>query len=174
MLNTLLFLAGDEVNVSSLSATASSVNDLSGAVQNVEAVSAELEPGVVEQAQAALRELLASDIGDGKAAIDRWVTVRMRVTAYCPCAKCCGRFADGRTACNHRVNWGDRFVAADKVFPFGTEMIIPGYNHSKPVKVLDRGRDIKGYRLDVFYNTHYTASKWGTKYLDVKVRIADR
>ncbi len=100
----------------------------------------------------------------------QWTTIRMRVTAYCPCPKCCGRFSDGKTACNHRIRWGDRFVAADKYYGFGTEMIIPGYNNGRPVKVLDRGKDIKGHRLDLFYNTHYTASRYGTKYLDVKIR----
>jgi 3D (Asp-Asp-Asp) domain-containing protein len=99
-----------------------------------------------------------------------WETVRMRVTAYCPCRKCCGRHSDGRTACNYRIRQGDRFVAADKEYPFGTEMIIAGYNNEKPVKVLDRGGVIRGNRLDAFFNSHKEALKWGVKYLDVKIR----
>ena len=55
-----------------------------------------------------------------------WLTVRMCVTAYCPCPKCCGRYSDGVTACGHKIHPGDSFVAADKKYPFGTEMIIPG------------------------------------------------
>lgn len=101
---------------------------------------------------------------------DQWDTVRMRVTAYCLCRKCCGKYADGVTACNHKIKQGDVFVAADKKYRFGTEVIVPGYNGEKPVKVLDRGRVIKGDRLDVFYNSHRTAKKWGVKYLDVKVK----
>ncbi|MBN1817855.1 MAG: 3D domain-containing protein [Sedimentisphaerales bacterium] len=99
-----------------------------------------------------------------------WRTVRMRVTAYCPCRICCGKNSDGKTACMHKIKLGDTFVAADKMFSFGTEMIIPGYNNNEPVEVLDRGRLIKGYRLDVFFNSHAAAQKWGTKYLDVKVK----
>ena len=99
-----------------------------------------------------------------------WVTVRMRVTSYCPCGRCCGGFSDGVTASGHNISWGDRFVAASKSIPFGTEMIIHGYNNGRAVKVLDRGRVIKGNRLDVFYNTHHTAGRWGVKYLDVKVK----
>lgn len=101
---------------------------------------------------------------------ERWRVVRMRVTAYCPCAKCCGNFSDGITACNHQIRPGDMFVAADKSFRFRTDMIVPGYNRNQPVQVLDRGRLIKGNRLDVFFSSHSVAKKWGTRNLDVMVR----
>jgi len=100
-----------------------------------------------------------------------WQVVRMRVTAYCPCSKCCGEYADGITACNHRIQDGDRFVAADKSYPFGTQMIIPGYNKSDPVEVKDRGGAIKNDKLDVFFNTHKEALVWGVQYLDVLVKV---
>jgi len=100
----------------------------------------------------------------------RWSVVQMRVTAYCPCSKCCGIFADGLTATGHKIAPGDHFVAADKNLPFGTEVIVPGYNQNKPVKVLDRGRVINGNRLDVFFPKHNQAVKWGVKYLDVMVK----
>jgi len=101
---------------------------------------------------------------------DKWQTVRMRVTAYCPCEKCCGKYADGVTACGHRIRPGDAFVAADGEYPFGTEMVIAGYKNGQPVKVLDRGGVIKDNRLDVFFHSHDEALKWGVKRLDVKVR----
>ena len=100
----------------------------------------------------------------------QWKTVRMRVTAYCACRRCCGRHANGRTANNHRIRWGDTFVAADKALSFGTELLVPGYNQEKPVKVMDRGGAIKGNRLDVFFNSHKRAKKWGVRFLDVKVK----
>lgn len=93
----------------------------------------------------------------------------MRVSAYCPCEKCCGRSSDRRTASGHKIKRGDRFVATDKRFPFGTEIIVPGYNNSEPVKVLDRGYSIRGNRLDVFFDSHQEARKWGVQYLPVKV-----
>jgi 3D (Asp-Asp-Asp) domain-containing protein len=101
----------------------------------------------------------------------KWQTVRMKVTAYCPCSKCCGQFSDGVTASGHRINNGDRFAAADKKFPFNTDLIIPGYNNSRSVKILDRGGAIRGEKLDVFFNTHQQALEWGVQHLDVKVRI---
>jgi len=99
----------------------------------------------------------------------QWQTVQMRVTAYCPCSKCCGSYSDGITASGHKISQGDRFVAADKIYPFGTEMIIPGYKNGEVVEVLDRGGVIRGNRLDVFFNSHQEALEWGVRYLDVKI-----
>ena len=101
---------------------------------------------------------------------DEWQTVRMRATAYCPCPKCCGQYADGMTACGHVIEAGDTFVAADKRYAFGTEMMVPGYSSGQIIKVLDRGGAIRGDRIDVFFPTHQEALEWGVKHLDVKVR----
>ena len=95
----------------------------------------------------------------------------MRVTAYCPCPKCCGEDAAGITANGHKIQPGDTFVAADRRYAFGTEIVIPGYNNSKPVKVLDRGGAIRGDKLDAFFHTHQAALEWGVQYLNVQVRI---
>jgi 3D (Asp-Asp-Asp) domain-containing protein len=103
---------------------------------------------------------------------EHWKVVEMRVTAYCPCPKCCGEYADGITADNHRIQDGDRFVAADKRYPFGTELIIPGYNDSRPVEIKDRGGAIQGNRLDVYFDTHQQALEWGVQYLDVLIKIS--
>ena len=100
----------------------------------------------------------------------QWQTVQMRVTAYCPCEKCCGKYSNGQTACGHKIRPGDAFVAADKKYSFGTKIIIPGYENAAPVKVLDRGGAIRGNRLDVFFGSHEEALKWGVKNLNVKVR----
>lgn len=112
---------------------------------------------------------LLKNSGIKEPARPKWKTVRMRVTAYCTCPKCCGKFSDGITANLHKIRPGDRFVAADKRYAFGTKMIIPGYNNERAVDVKDRGRLIKGNRLDVFFNSHQTAQKWGARYLDVMV-----
>ena len=92
-----------------------------------------------------------------------WEEKKMEVTAYCACEKCCGAFSDGLTACGHKIKAGDRFVAADKRYPFHTKMIIHGYNDNKPVEVLDRGGAIKGDRIDLYFETHDAALQWGRK-----------
>ena len=89
-----------------------------------------------------------------------------RVTAYCPCEKCCGRFADGITASGHVIKPGDRFVAASPEYTFGTCLIIPGYGK---VLVEDRGGSITDGRLDVYFDTHQEALNWGVKILEVKL-----
>ena len=118
----------------------------------------------------AIEDIQSDNVRSDKLEAPVWETLRMKVTAYCACRKCCGKYANGRTANNHRIRNGDVFTAADKKFRFGTELIVPGYNNNEPVKVLDRGRVIKGNRLDVFYNSHRRAQKWGVKYLDVQVK----
>jgi len=113
-------------------------------------------------------EIEAENEGSDEA--DSWDVILMRVTDYCWCWKCCGKHSDGITANGHRIRLRDTFVAADKTYSFGTEMVIPGYNNSQPVKVLDRGGAIRGNKLDVFFNSHQKALEWGVQYLPVKVR----
>lgn len=91
--------------------------------------------------------------------------VLTRVTAYCPCERCCGKWADGVTASGHVIQPGDKFVAAPKSIPFGTMLDIPGYGC---VPVLDRGGAIKGNRIDCYFPTHQEALNWGVKYLPVE------
>jgi len=98
-------------------------------------------------------------------------TLRMRVTAYSPDARSCGRFADGITASGKPVSHNGGFlVAADtRLLPFGTMISVPGYFNGWPVPVLDRGGAIKGHRLDVLFPTHARARRWGVQHLDVVV-----
>jgi 3D (Asp-Asp-Asp) domain-containing protein len=97
--------------------------------------------------------------------------VTMEVTAYCPCKKCCGPRAAGITASGKTVDYDDgKFVAADtKVLPFGTRVSIPGYHGGSPVEVIDRGGAIKGNKLDVFFESHEAALRWGRRKLAVTI-----
>jgi 3D (Asp-Asp-Asp) domain-containing protein len=106
----------------------------------------------------------------GREPSSQWQIVRMRVTAYCACRRCCGKFADGITASGHKIRRGDAFAAADRRYSFGTEMVVAGYNNGKTIKVLDRGGAIRGNKLDLFFHSHKKARQWGVKYIDVKVR----
>jgi 3D (Asp-Asp-Asp) domain-containing protein len=74
--------------------------------------------------------------------------------------------ASGRTV---RYN-GGVFAAADTdVLPFNTRIVVPGYNNGRPIPVIDRGGDIVGRRVDVFFRNHADAEAWGRKVLQVTV-----
>ncbi len=88
----------------------------------------------------------------------------MRVSAYCPCKICCGKWADGYTASGKPAV--GLIVAAPQRFPFGTILSIPGY--SKRAVIQDRGGAITGNRLDVLFATHEAAKQWGVQYLMVR------
>lgn len=142
-----------------------------------EALQAEpaLNPFILHQLeeQRLIKELLSDDQGISDIRFrnnEKWRVVRMRVTGYCPCPSCCGSYSDGITASNHQINPGDTFAAADKSYAFGTKIVIPGYNESEPVEVLDRGGAIKGDRLDVFFHTHQQALEWGVQTLNVLIK----
>jgi 3D (Asp-Asp-Asp) domain-containing protein len=98
-------------------------------------------------------------------------TIRMEVTAYCPCVKCCGPKAQGITASGKHVSHnGGKFVAADtSVLPFGTRLVIPGYANEQAVEVADRGGAIKGNKLDLFFPSHEAALVWGRQMVEVTV-----
>ena len=86
-----------------------------------------------------------------------------KITAYCSCAKCCGK-SNGITACGRKAKAG-RTIAAPRGFSFGTKLSING----KTYVVEDRGGAIKGNRIDLYVNSHSEALRWGVKYLPVKV-----
>ncbi|MFP4354406.1 MAG: 3D domain-containing protein [Phycisphaerae bacterium] len=112
--------------------------------------------------------------GGAEAMRRRSYTVPMRVTAYCPCGKCCGKFSDGKTASGKTIWDNDgKFVAAPRWLPFGAKVKVPGFHDAQPVPVYDRGRVITGYRLDVFFFDHEQARRWGTQYLDVEITLPE-
>jgi len=89
----------------------------------------------------------------------------MNVSAYCPCEKCCGSFADGVTASGAPAE--GFLVAAPPNIPFGTLLSIPGYAGGRPVEVKDRGGAIKGNKLDLLFPTHQAALNFGRQELMV-------
>ena len=86
-----------------------------------------------------------------------------KVTAYCSCAKCCGKVT-GRTASGSHAVAG-KTVAASGQFAFGTKLNINGQEYT----VEDRGGAIQGNRIDIYMNSHAEALAWGVKYLPVQV-----
>ena len=120
-------------------------------------------------------------------AFDGWIIHEFDVSAYCTCRKCCGKYSDGITASGRKAQ--GKLIAAPKAYKFGTQMIVPGYGHAR---VWDRGGAIKSKgswvrgirigdqrvrdkklkldRIDLLFESHRDALKWGRQRLFVLVR----
>ena len=89
-----------------------------------------------------------------------------KITAYCPCVKCCGK-SDGITSTGVTAQ-ANRTIAVDpKVIPYGTTVMIDG----KEYIAEDCGGAIKGKRIDVYFDTHQEALQWGVKYKGVQLLV---
>lgn len=83
-----------------------------------------------------------------------------RVTAYCPCSKCCGEWADGNTYTGTKAT-ANRTIAVDPdVIPLGTKVEIDGREYIAE----DIGGAVDGERVDIFFNSHEEALEWGVQY----------
>ena len=90
--------------------------------------------------------------------------VEINVSAYCICELCCGRFADGITASG--VPAVGRICAAPPEYPFGTVFDVEGMGE---YVVQDRGSAIVGNKLDLLFESHADAKKFGRKDLEVRI-----
>lgn len=86
-------------------------------------------------------------------------------TAYCPCAKCCGK-SDGITATGVKAKANHTIAADPSVLPYGTEIIC---SLGKFV-VEDCGGMVKGNKIDIFFNDHQEAVEFGVKELTIWVK----
>lgn len=103
-----------------------------------------------------------------------------KLTAYCPCSKCCGKWGENRptdangnlivvTASGKyaKANWT---VAADtSVLPFGTRIYINGYEY----EVQDRGGAVKGNQIDIYFDDHQEALNFGVQYTEIFIKIVE-
>ena len=93
-----------------------------------------------------------------------YIEVTATLTAYCPCVKCCGK-SDGITASGTQATAG-RTVAVDtRLIPYGTEISIDG----KTYIAEDCGGKVKGYTIDVFFDSHEAALNFGRQTKTVKI-----
>ncbi|MCH2204434.1 MAG: 3D domain-containing protein [Lentisphaerales bacterium] len=108
----------------------------------------------------------------------------LTVTAYCPCATCCGWRINrhGNPVYNYGSQRGSRkkigytstgtkadigTIAADpRAIPYGTRLEIPGYGYGI---VEDTGGALRGNHVDIFFHSHREAMRWGVKNIEVKL-----
>ena len=69
---------------------------------------------------------------------------------------------DGITASGTQATAG-RTIAAPRTFAFGTKIMINGHVYT----VEDRGGAIQGNRIDIYFDTHEEALKFGVKNMEI-------
>lgn len=98
-------------------------------------------------------------LSDEKVEITKSYLGNFKLTAYCNCSKCCGKWAGGNTASGVAPAQG-RTVAMGGI-PFGTRLLINGRIYT----VEDRGTPYG--HVDIFFNSHSEALQFGLQYADV-------
>lgn len=99
-----------------------------------------------------------------------------KLTAYCGCSKCCGKWGENRpvdeyrktivkTAGGYRAVEGVTVAADISILPYGTKVIINGHEYT----VQDRGGVINGNKIDIYFESHQAALEFGVQYAEVYV-----
>ena len=86
-----------------------------------------------------------------------------KLTAYCPCAKCCGK-TDGITSTGTLAAEGRTIAVDPHVIPYGSSVTIyfaDGTSHTYTAE--DCGGAIKENRIDVFFDDHQAAREFGVQ-----------
>ena len=84
-----------------------------------------------------------------------------RLTAYCPCSKCCGKWGKNRPkdeagndivyTASGATAQANKTVAVDtNVIPYGTILLIDGQEYTAQ----DTGSKIKGQVIDIYFDNH--------------------
>lgn len=94
-----------------------------------------------------------------------------KLTAYCSCKKCCGKWADDRGpevvgAIGKVLTAGYSIAVDPSVIPYGSIVVID----NKEYEAMDCGGAIKGNRIDIYFNSHEEALEFGVQYADVYLK----
>ena len=92
-----------------------------------------------------------------------------KLTAYCACSKCCGKWADGITATGTTPVQGRTIAVDQDVIPYGSEVIINGHTYIAE----DCGGSIIGKRIDVYFDNHEEALEFGVRHSSVLLKVGD-
>ena len=100
-----------------------------------------------------------------------------KLTAYCKCEKCCDGWANKRPvdengneivigASGEVLEAGKSIAVDPKVIPYGTTVLINGNEYIAQ----DCGGSIKKKRIDVYFDSHKEALKFGVQYAEIFIR----
>lgn len=86
-----------------------------------------------------------------------------KLTAYCPCPKCCGEWADGITFTGTEATPGRTIAVDPDIIPLGSTVEINGRTYVAE----DIGGAIQGNRIDIFFPSHADALQFGVQHAEV-------
>ena len=100
---------------------------------------------------------------------------RFRLTAYCPCSKCCDKYGVNRpvdengemiveTASGAKAYENHTIAVDPRLIPYGTTVIIEYDGIFYEYVAEDCGGAIKNKRIDIYHNSHIAANEFGIKY----------
>jgi 3D (Asp-Asp-Asp) domain-containing protein len=109
---------------------------------------------------------------DTPAPPQRYRDIWAQVTAYCPCARCCGYSAHGRTSLGKSA-WQPGLAADPRALPYGTRIGISGYGIATVDDTggaMRRNWSDRGVtHIDVRMKWHADARRWGKRWMKVRV-----
>ena len=135
-------------------------------LRHVEAVRDDALEELGRMANDYAREKLArQEQAEAYEAVGAWEYVgECTITAYCPCAECCGRWVDGVTASGLPATPG--VVAVDpEVIPLGSTAVIDGQRYL----AADTGSGVEGLHIDICMGSHEETVAHGVRTADVWV-----
>ena len=121
----------------------------------------------------------AEPIEEAEPVIEKEYLGEFRITAYCSCKKCCGKWAENRPngivygASGEELKAG---VSVASFYPFGTKLYIDGLGEyvvqDRPSEwVFDKyGKNV----VDVYFDNHEEACAFGLKHLDVYEMVGNK
>ncbi len=77
------------------------------------------------------------------------------VTAYCPCKSCSGGWGT-QTALGVPARVNHTIAVDPNIIPLGTTVIIDG----KEYRAEDTGSSVKGYKVDMYFDSHEQIAHW--------------
>lgn len=95
-----------------------------------------------------------------------WESIgEFELTGYCSCPLCCGGGADAKTASGSTVVPRQTVAADPRVIPIGTTIKINGEDYV----VQDTGSAVKGRIIDIYFDEHEDAKKFGRQKAEVYI-----
>lgn len=88
-----------------------------------------------------------------------------KLTAYCPCSICCGKWAGGKTYSGTMPAAG-RTIAVDKsIIPMGSVILIDGIEY-----IAEDTGNFKGKHIDIYFDSHKQALNFGVQRKEIFIK----